>query len=147
MLIELPTSMLRRRFNWRRPALHIPDNYQKIPITGLTEWVAALRSANYQQGRGSLYVNNEGYCCLGVKCALEYKKTPSCGTFYGSKVAYYGNCGLNSAGTLPGCWIYYLDSGLRMTNTPYPSLTDLNDQGIPFTVIADIIEACFCEKE
>lgn len=33
------------------------------------EWVAALRSGNYQQGQGRLRSGDQ-YCCLGVFCDL-----------------------------------------------------------------------------
>lgn len=36
------------------------------------QWVAALRSGEYRQGRGALNANEE-YCCLGVLCDLAYK--------------------------------------------------------------------------
>lgn len=36
------------------------------------EWVAALRSGKYQQGRGQLRQHNE-YCCLGVLCDIASK--------------------------------------------------------------------------
>jgi hypothetical protein len=41
------------------------------------EWVAALRSGEYKQARGSLQ-QNDGYCCLGVLCevvGVEIKDT------------------------------------------------------------------------
>lgn len=33
------------------------------------KWVAALRSGEYQQARGTLF-DGEGYCCLGVLCKV-----------------------------------------------------------------------------
>lgn len=40
------------------------------------EWVAALRSGKYEQGR--LYLNRDGkYCCLGVLCELAGVKKDS----------------------------------------------------------------------
>ena len=37
-----------------------------------TQWVAALRSGNYEQGRRYLRWG-EGFCCLGVLCDLAAK--------------------------------------------------------------------------
>ena len=37
-----------------------------------TQWIAALRSGAYQQGRGRLRAGNE-FCCLGVLCDLHRK--------------------------------------------------------------------------
>lgn len=34
------------------------------------QWVAALRSGDYQQGRGQLRSGNNTYCCLGVLMEL-----------------------------------------------------------------------------
>lgn len=34
------------------------------------DWVAALRSGKYEQGKDSLLSDN-GYCCLGVLCKLQ----------------------------------------------------------------------------
>lgn len=42
-------------------------------------WVAALRSGEYPQGHGALYVADDGedtgFCCLGVLCDLYAKET------------------------------------------------------------------------
>ena len=44
----------------------------------MQEWVVALRSGEYEQGRGQLaVVNDDGkvaYCCLGVACELAAQK-------------------------------------------------------------------------
>lgn len=37
------------------------------------KWVAALRSGDYEQGRG--YLHRGGFCCLGVACDLFIKET------------------------------------------------------------------------
>lgn len=42
----------------------------KLPKEFAEKWLAALRSGQYQKGRGSLYKNNNTYCCLGVAGAL-----------------------------------------------------------------------------
>lgn len=36
----------------------------------LNEWVPALQSGKYQQGRAALRPENDAYCCLGVACDL-----------------------------------------------------------------------------
>lgn len=49
------------------------------------QWIAALRSGRFEQGRGALH--NGGYCCLGVACelmGLEGKPMPN------HRVAYDG---------------------------------------------------------
>jgi len=37
-------------------------------LTIIKEWIEALRSGEYQQGKHSLKVNDDTYCCLGVLC-------------------------------------------------------------------------------
>jgi hypothetical protein len=40
------------------------------------EWVRALRSREYKQGKGWLYdKDKDAYCCLGVLCVLAGMKT------------------------------------------------------------------------
>lgn len=34
------------------------------------EWLAALRSGDYEQGAGFLRTDDNKYCCLGVLCAI-----------------------------------------------------------------------------
>lgn len=48
--------------------------------TVANKWLAALRSGEYKQGRGTLHVckdNQDEYCCLGVLCDLYAKATGS----------------------------------------------------------------------
>lgn len=40
------------------------------------EWLDALRSGNYKQGKGYLKDNKDEFCCLGVLCDLYAKKHP-----------------------------------------------------------------------
>jgi len=37
------------------------------------EWVAALRSGEFEQGRGALERDGK-FCCIGVRCALDVRK-------------------------------------------------------------------------
>lgn len=39
------------------------------------QWLAALRSGEYTQGRGLLRPTEDTYCCLGVLCDLHAKAT------------------------------------------------------------------------
>jgi hypothetical protein len=100
------------------------------------KWVAALRSGDYGQGHGALR-NGERFCCLGVLCELAVQDgvipEPA---LHGLTSAY---CGESS--TLPErvrSW-----AGLERRN-PYvfdDSLAHLNDGGLVFSEIADLIEA------
>ena len=44
-------------------------NYAKMDQEFKPEWLEALRSGKYKQGRKNLR-NNRGYCCLGVACEV-----------------------------------------------------------------------------
>lgn len=43
----------------------------EIQKENLRRWIAALRSKKYQQGRGSLWCDDNSFCCLGVSCEIE----------------------------------------------------------------------------
>lgn len=79
-------------------------------------WVAALRSGKYKQGTGQLcHINISGenfYCCLGVLNEIE-------GLGRRHTNGYIGD---------------FLEQHVQET------LSDKNDNGEPFSVIADYIE-------
>lgn len=102
-------------------------------------WVEALRSEEYKQTKGTLE-NGEGLCCLGVACRVYEKDTGN-------------NLDRNALGHITGdtlceqCevkeWV-----GLRHgtgsylnEDTIYNNLTNLNDGGLSFLQIADVIES------
>jgi hypothetical protein len=80
------------------------------------QWLAALRSGQYQQG--STWLHDKGkYCCLGV--ANELFK-------------------LNSSS---GCHLLdRRDNHLFLDGDTQGLLAKMNDEGAPFTAIADYIE-------
>ena len=139
------------------------------------QWVAALRSGRFQQGKGSLRPTADTYCCLGVACeisglgkwveiendfdipsvsspvadvdpndmhitpAYKYEITKDFGTHH-----EYGD-----PTVLPYPVVEWL--GLRSEQGSFLStvdnnraepvwLTDMNDGGDSFDVIADVIE-------
>lgn len=103
------------------------------------KWLAALRSGKFKQGSMSLVQGEKGqksHCCLGVLCAISPWKNTYDRMDPEDTGTYEVNCvlpkkvqewaGLASAkGTVPG---------------HVRSLTMLNDDGTPFTEIADVIE-------
>lgn len=112
------------------------------------EWVAALRSGDYKQGKGALR-RDDTYCCFGVLCELAvaagvadrivskrlYSYGPA-GTFPGNYVGAW------AAGFLPSVvskWAGLGDVGDVVVDGN--SLADLNDNGATFQDIANIIEA------
>jgi hypothetical protein len=112
-----------------------------------SRWVAALRSGEFPQG-GSALNKNGKFCCLGVLCelavhdgvieSLEWMK---------NSVGYRspGSIGRVETGILPvdvtywaglaggDPWVYGADGLLH-------HLSIINDDGVPFTVIANLIE-------
>lgn len=42
---------------------------EKLPAEFKAEWIKALRSGKYKQGRGYLKIDGS-YCCLGVSCIV-----------------------------------------------------------------------------
>lgn len=124
--------------------LHLPENYVKPPLPGRDEWLEALRSGRYAQGRLSL-CESDKYCCLGVLCRLqgrlnfldgkwreEGKETS--GLSYENPV--YKN--LDALGRFPeGVFVRLSDSEIRKE----VELAGCNDSGLTFDDISNIIEA------
>lgn len=115
------------------------------------QWVAALRSGEYEQGRNKL--NTDGkYCCLGVLCELAHLAGGIVNKDSASTIVYYDD----ESSLLPGSVKKW--AGLH-SNNPYIDAGDdycavalLNDGGCEaddnthikprtFTQIADLIEA------
>lgn len=105
-------------------------------------WVDALRSGQYEQGQEYLHVGGE-YCCLGVLCDIYSKETNRGGwerTLHEGREYEF----LSETSVLPYdvmVWagispdnntVYLFDAG---------ELSALNDDGVSFAKIADIIEA------
>lgn len=55
--------------------LVLPHEYKKLPLPGLIEWDAALRTRK-DRGEGRLCRNGEEFCCLGVLSQLQGRLTP-----------------------------------------------------------------------
>lgn len=122
--------------------------------------VAALRSEDYEQSTSSLR-NRQGYCCLGVACdiselgAWEPPQSNPTEPDLDLEFAYQvhiddGHWYFNSWHYLPDpVREYYgfrhpsgefrMDEAVRL-GLPHCSLLSLNDEGVPFAEIADIIE-------
>lgn len=103
------------------------------------KWVNALRSGEYQQGKGGLLCEGK-YCCLGVLSDLyakehniewkeeEYSKFKSL---------------LDSDKILPieiRKWAELEEENPYVFNDYHQTLAELNDNGLSFIGIADLIE-------
>lgn len=108
-------------------------------------WLVALRSGDYKQGKGRLRIGDE-FCCLGVACDLAEKaglitsvKVP--GTVNLDIYEYRGDTAL-----LPPIVMEWL--GVPNANPLLSSgdnVANLNDDRVPFAVIADLIEKTYLE--
>lgn len=120
-----------------------------------TLWLEALRSGDYQQGKSVLQGDGK-FCCLGVLCDLaeragviEGVSQPSARTDYETvrvyKDGYAGT--FNQTEVLPlkvRDWAQISDaSPLVSLPAMNPSLAELNDSGMSFNEIADVIEEHF----
>ena len=94
-----------------------------------TQWIAALRSGYYEQGRGALR-KGDTFCCLGVACELIDK---------------YGWKRTGIKGNLD--WQSWHGRRVVMNKLPFIGISSadvlsrMNDTGATFAEIADYIEA------
>lgn len=110
------------------------------------EWLAALRSGEYTQGEGELNPIG-GYCCLGVAAKVALKNDVHVEIFNDlyddsfivgydlsdqpETMKYFGL--KNGAGLM--------DQTITLNDREFKSLVDMNDNGISFEKIADVIES------
>lgn len=110
-------------------------------------WIAALRSDKFEQGTDNLCKDGR-FCCLGVLCELymdefdladEFSEPALIKNKHGEEceVVHYGG----DADLLPNevqDWAGMLSCNGSINSVT--SLSELNDDGMPFKDIADIIE-------
>jgi len=102
-------------------------------------WLKALRSGKYKQGTGWLR-NGEEYCCLGVLCDIYGKEkwethaTNSFYSFLGSTCTMVQKV-LNWSGLTRAN-----GDNVKLKNGDIVCLSSLNDNGLTFEQIADLIE-------
>lgn len=109
------------------------------------EWVRRLRSGQYRQGRFDL--NSEaGFCCLGVLCEIAadegvVTRVPDVGQLDTMTVGYQGrkDYAAETAG-LPDSVQEWSGLSGSLPEAGGQRLSSLNDNRVPFTEIADIIE-------
>lgn len=107
-----------------------------------TEWIAALRSGKYKQGRGKLRVDDK-FCCLGVLCDLYDNKnwfdTKEIHIFGQGSIYSYSLDNTVNRNFLP----YHVQKGLQLKYEDTVELAQMNDDGKTFDEIADHIEENF----
>lgn len=101
-------------------------------------WVAALRSGEYKQGKGTLR-DGDRYCCLGVACDLYRKHGggPDWGNPKFGRYEYY----LGYEASLPSKVLDWLGLSCHVGSYRSNSLVELNDNGQNFEEIANLIES------
>jgi hypothetical protein len=122
------------------------------------EWVAALRSGDYRQGKLALRTENAEYCCLGVLCDLYAQKGEG---EWAGQLFRFGPADANwdheGSGVLPRNLARLIDlpgdnptTSVRLDDgdgaDEPASLAELNDNSytpFSFNDIADVIERDF----
>lgn len=112
-------------------------------------WLERLRSGQYQQGRVNLRNADDEFCCLGILCEIAVEEgvipAPSLSP-EDSPVYRYGNRGrITSLPDEVSEWSGVARWGglfntVRINSYSYDNLAHMNDDGIPFAKIADVIE-------
>jgi hypothetical protein len=113
------------------------------PKKVLDAWLAALRSGKYEQGKKRLECNG-AYCCLGVlqmelsgkverfaNDEPQYLPTPQWLAQHHISFTAINRDGSVDDEAVPSIWYQDTWEGVAL----------LNDQGVPFPEIADLIEA------
>jgi hypothetical protein len=116
------------------------------------EWIAALRSGEYTQGKNLLRDSEDKMCCLGVLCeiAVKHGVIPAPKRYTGEDELggyQYGTAGEMSfpPSAVWRDWALLADRNPQVPN-PNPDedddegLAGLNDNGYTFAQIADLIE-------
>lgn len=108
------------------------------------EWVAALKTDEFDQTDGMLCKPGIGFCCMGVACELFHRKFPDQlpksveaeYTVYGSDTALLPDIVKNWLGLRTEGGDFWLEG------KPFgrKSLVGLNDAGVKFVDIATLIE-------
>lgn len=111
------------------------------------QWVAALRSEEFPQGKGALQAEGK-FCCLGVLCHLAAVAGIVTAVLYDG-IIRYGDAAEHrehhaDSGTLPDSvrrWAK-IESGnpILIPGNAFGAAAVLNDGGMPFAQIADLIE-------
>jgi len=167
LLMRLPLS-LKNAFNLiqKQSNFHMNKQIKK-------QWVEALRSEEYKQGQECLHNPSDNtFCCLGVLCDLYVKDHPDI-TWEESLECNGLNDTLNGGylirefdgGRLINGYMGYLpnevvkwaeikepvevfgDVIVKRYNGEHVSLTELNDIGVPFTLISEYIEHNMIHQE
>lgn len=108
------------------------------------KWLDALRSGKYVQGRGALRTESDTYCCLGVLCDVvgeEWKRKPSGAWGVELVGGEFVESGVLTPTVRDKCGLNACNPEVMLPGGVYPeALSELNDSGMSFAEIADLIE-------
>jgi hypothetical protein len=108
------------------------------------KWVEALSSGKYKQGRDALR-RKDAFCCLGVLCDLASQDGTGKWGKAGDKLYHFYTEGQEKGGFLPVAvqdWAGLDDMSPGVHHEgECRALAGLNDDGLTFNQIADLIEA------
>ena len=104
------------------------------------EWVAALRSGKYEQGRNKLW-GAQGFCCLGVLCDMHARATGAQWEKVGDNYYYQRQCNYLPDEVMAWAALDERTGPRVNTGTERISVAIFNDEGATFAQIADAIEA------
>lgn len=111
------------------------------------EWVAALRSGKYVQGKGMLRRESGSYCCLGVLCDLHARANPESGMWIEGVDGWLYESGERSYYALPSevqQWAGFDQDDVEVVvpgrGVKTDGLAGHNDRGRTFEEIAKAIE-------
>lgn len=114
------------------------DNRPLLDLDTKHEWLVALRSGEYQQGKYSLKQDNK-YCCLGVILELQNELTVD---WDGKFCNFQHSSAISDKSVMYNVLSGFGDfKGFRIDKKE--CLAALNDSGYTFNEIADIIEQHF----
>jgi len=135
----------------------VPEEFVTMKPEVKAEWVADLRSGNFSQTRGVLCNPIKGgHCCLGVlseqavRKGVATKEDDVTDGVSGFRIEANGDLALTQLSTGLAEWAGIIPAyGSRTTQSILPFfdrevrrvyLDNLNDDGMPFSQIADLID-------
>jgi hypothetical protein len=130
-----------------RLSLNVPDGYIAPALPFRDEWIRALRSGSFPQGKGTLRTPDGEYCCLGILSEIQGRliKTNIGWVIgwvdghapYNSRLSHE-NPIYNSIGPIGE--LQHDDIVAWFLGIQYGSLAGLNDAGASFEEISLVIE-------
>jgi hypothetical protein len=113
-------------------------NQHKMNQTIKEKWLQALRSKEYEQGRGCLKEEDK-FCCLGVLTDL-YIKENNLNWSLDDSSCVYEKLPVPAPAVRDWAGLEYANPVIKI-DKPFPdTLAGMNDHGYSFEEIADVIE-------